>query len=121
MPMLVAGTLARGPPVATVSCDVSLCPTWKQRPHSTYYSRWSAIVVSRFVSFPGPSRPRLMMERGRQELRVAANRASNRALDQKLSRPKVDVSGGRIDTNQFFNQLSAALSYFHRLEKKGMS
>ncbi|MED6183365.1 hypothetical protein PIB30_037196, partial [Stylosanthes scabra] len=30
---LVAGTLARGPPAATVSRDVNLCPTWKQRPH----------------------------------------------------------------------------------------
>ncbi|MED6183521.1 hypothetical protein PIB30_038643 [Stylosanthes scabra] len=30
---LVAGTLAGGPPAATVSRDVNLCPTWKQRPH----------------------------------------------------------------------------------------
>ncbi|MED6111141.1 hypothetical protein PIB30_049716, partial [Stylosanthes scabra] len=51
----------RGPPAATVSRDVSLCPTWKQRPHSAYYSRWSAIDISRVVSFAGPSRPRLMV------------------------------------------------------------
>ncbi|MED6122435.1 hypothetical protein PIB30_039821 [Stylosanthes scabra] len=38
------------------------------------------------------------MGRGRQELRVAANRASIGALDQKLSRPEVGVSGGRIDS-----------------------
>ncbi|MED6144012.1 hypothetical protein PIB30_011516 [Stylosanthes scabra] len=31
---LVAGTLAGGPPAATVSRDVSFCPTWKQKPHS---------------------------------------------------------------------------------------
>ncbi|MED6149766.1 hypothetical protein PIB30_065742 [Stylosanthes scabra] len=33
MPRLVAGTLAGGPPAATVSRDVSSCPTWKQKPH----------------------------------------------------------------------------------------
>ncbi|MED6177596.1 hypothetical protein PIB30_099689 [Stylosanthes scabra] len=44
------------------------------------------------------------MERGRPELRVAANRASIGALDQKLSRPEVGVGGGRIDTNQFVYQ-----------------
>ncbi|MED6218122.1 hypothetical protein PIB30_024002 [Stylosanthes scabra] len=59
MPRLVAGTLAGGPPAATVSRDVSLCPTWKQRPHSAHYSRWSAVAVSRVVSPAGPSRPRL--------------------------------------------------------------
>ncbi|MED6128581.1 hypothetical protein PIB30_099315 [Stylosanthes scabra] len=36
--------MAGGPPAATVSRDVSLCPTWKQRPHSAYYSRWSAVA-----------------------------------------------------------------------------
>ncbi|MED6197550.1 hypothetical protein PIB30_057454 [Stylosanthes scabra] len=46
--------MAEGPPAATVSRDVSLCPTWKQRPHSAYYSRWSAIALSRVVSFAGP-------------------------------------------------------------------
>ncbi|MED6127127.1 hypothetical protein PIB30_085165 [Stylosanthes scabra] len=52
------------------------------------------------------------MGRGRQELRVAANRASIGALDQKLLRSEVGVSGGRIDTNQFFNQLfSNSLSF----------
>ncbi|MED6146999.1 hypothetical protein PIB30_039957 [Stylosanthes scabra] len=51
--------MAEGPPAATISRDVSLCPTWKQRPHSAYYSRWSAIAISRVVSFAGPSRPRL--------------------------------------------------------------
>ncbi|MED6211389.1 hypothetical protein PIB30_073227 [Stylosanthes scabra] len=56
---LVAGTLAGGPPAATVSRDVSLCPTWKQRPHSAHYSRWSTVAVSRVVSPAGPSRPRL--------------------------------------------------------------
>ncbi|MED6122152.1 hypothetical protein PIB30_037146 [Stylosanthes scabra] len=45
------------------------------------------------------------MERGRQELRVAANRASIGALDQKLSRSEVGLSGGRIDTNQFVSLL----------------
>ncbi|MED6208844.1 hypothetical protein PIB30_048993 [Stylosanthes scabra] len=30
---LVAGTLAGGPPAATVSRDVSSCPTWKREPH----------------------------------------------------------------------------------------
>ncbi|MED6201871.1 hypothetical protein PIB30_099435, partial [Stylosanthes scabra] len=59
MPRLVAGTMAEGPPGATVSRDVSLCPTWKQRRHNAYYSRWSAIAVSRGVSPAGPSRPRL--------------------------------------------------------------
>ncbi|MED6223829.1 hypothetical protein PIB30_077920 [Stylosanthes scabra] len=56
---LVAGTLAGGPPAATVSRDVSLCPTWKQRPSSAHYSRWSAVAVSRVGSPAGPSRPRL--------------------------------------------------------------
>ncbi|MED6175435.1 hypothetical protein PIB30_078275 [Stylosanthes scabra] len=56
---LVAGTLAGGPPATTVSRDVSLCPKWKQRPHSAYYSRWSAVAISRVVSPAGPSRPRL--------------------------------------------------------------
>ncbi|MED6192487.1 hypothetical protein PIB30_010422 [Stylosanthes scabra] len=32
-PRLVAGTLAGGPPAATVSRDVSSYPTWKQEPH----------------------------------------------------------------------------------------
>ncbi|MED6184214.1 hypothetical protein PIB30_045316 [Stylosanthes scabra] len=32
-PRLVAGTLAGGPPAATISRDVSSCPTWKQEPH----------------------------------------------------------------------------------------
>ncbi|MED6184678.1 hypothetical protein PIB30_049826 [Stylosanthes scabra] len=45
------------------------------------------------------------MHEGRQELRIAANRASIGALDQKLSRSEVAVGGGRINTNQFFNQL----------------
>ncbi|MED6171982.1 hypothetical protein PIB30_045845 [Stylosanthes scabra] len=36
---LVAGTMAGVPPAATVSRDVILCPTWKQRPHGTYYSQ----------------------------------------------------------------------------------
>ncbi|MED6195939.1 hypothetical protein PIB30_042552 [Stylosanthes scabra] len=63
--------------------------------------------------FPAP-----IIERGRQDLRVAANRASIRALDQKLSRSEVGVSGGRIDTNQFFNQLLLnSLSF--RLRVKG--
>ncbi|MED6124315.1 hypothetical protein PIB30_057824 [Stylosanthes scabra] len=54
--------------------------------------------------FPGgPFFPAPIMERGRQELRVAANRASIGALDQKLSRPEVGAGGGKIDTNQFFN------------------
>ncbi|MED6219868.1 hypothetical protein PIB30_039718 [Stylosanthes scabra] len=44
------------------------------------------------------------MERKRQELRVATDRASIGALDQKLSRPEVGVGGGRIDTNQFVYQ-----------------
>ncbi|MED6208298.1 hypothetical protein PIB30_043659, partial [Stylosanthes scabra] len=58
--------------------------------------------------FPAP----IYMERGRQELRVAANRASIGALDQKLSRSEIGVCGGRIDTNQFFNQLfSNSLSF----------
>ncbi|MED6207485.1 hypothetical protein PIB30_036258 [Stylosanthes scabra] len=48
----------------------------------------------------------MKIERQRQELRVAANRASIGALDQKLSRSEVDVSGGRIDTNQFLCQFS---------------
>ncbi|MED6172143.1 hypothetical protein PIB30_047363 [Stylosanthes scabra] len=56
---LVAGTLAGGPPAATISRDISLCPTWKQRPHSTHYSRWSAVAVSQVVSPARPSRPRL--------------------------------------------------------------
>ncbi|MED6224884.1 hypothetical protein PIB30_088415, partial [Stylosanthes scabra] len=33
IPRLVAGTLAGGPPAATVSRDVSSCPMWKQEPH----------------------------------------------------------------------------------------
>ncbi|MED6122072.1 hypothetical protein PIB30_036304 [Stylosanthes scabra] len=41
---LVAGTMAGGPPASTGSRDVSLCPTWKQRPHSAYYSRRSAVA-----------------------------------------------------------------------------
>ncbi|MED6215620.1 hypothetical protein PIB30_115609, partial [Stylosanthes scabra] len=45
------------------------------------------------------------MERGRQELRVAANRTSIGALDQKLSLPEVGAGGGRIGWNQFSNQL----------------
>ncbi|MED6126090.1 hypothetical protein PIB30_074993 [Stylosanthes scabra] len=45
-PSLVAGTMAGGPPAATVSRDISLCPTWKQRPHSAHYSRWSAVAGS---------------------------------------------------------------------------
>ncbi|MED6137870.1 hypothetical protein PIB30_069061 [Stylosanthes scabra] len=76
--------------------------------------------------FPGGpiSRPRLVagtlaegpsattMKRGQQELRVAANRASIGALDQKLSRSEVGVSGGRIGWNQFFNQFfSSSLSF----------
>ncbi|MED6183495.1 hypothetical protein PIB30_038335 [Stylosanthes scabra] len=40
----------------------------------------------------------MLVSTGRQELRVAANRASIGALDQKLSRPGVGVSGGRIDS-----------------------
>ncbi|MED6185355.1 hypothetical protein PIB30_056249 [Stylosanthes scabra] len=43
--------------------------------------------------FPGgPFFPAPIMERGRQELRVAANRASIRALDQKLWRPEAGVT-----------------------------
>ncbi|MED6120547.1 hypothetical protein PIB30_021710 [Stylosanthes scabra] len=51
--------LAGGSPAATVSRDVSSYPTWKQEPPDTYYSRWSAVAVSRVVSPAGPSRPRL--------------------------------------------------------------
>ncbi|MED6125881.1 hypothetical protein PIB30_072818 [Stylosanthes scabra] len=58
-PRLVAGTLAGGPPAATVSRDVSLYPTWKQRPHSAYYSRWFAVAIIQVVSPAGPSTPRL--------------------------------------------------------------
>ncbi|MED6174600.1 hypothetical protein PIB30_070542 [Stylosanthes scabra] len=54
------------------------------------------------------------MERGRQELRVAANRASIGALDQKLSRPEVGVRGGRIDSEPvlqpILNQLPHSFS-----------
>ncbi|MED6174923.1 hypothetical protein PIB30_073441 [Stylosanthes scabra] len=46
------------------------------------------------------------MRRGRRELRVAVNRASIGALDQKLWRPEVGASGERIDSNQFLNQFS---------------
>ncbi|MED6146745.1 hypothetical protein PIB30_037562 [Stylosanthes scabra] len=58
------------------------------------------------------------MERGRQELRVAANRASIGAPDQKLSRPKVDVNSERIDSEQLSNQfLLSSLSHSSRQGK----
>ncbi|MED6138038.1 hypothetical protein PIB30_070604 [Stylosanthes scabra] len=47
---------------------------------------------------------------GKRATRV--NHTSIGALDQKLSRSEIGVSGGRIDTNQFFNQLfSNSLSF----------
>ncbi|MED6132889.1 hypothetical protein PIB30_022968 [Stylosanthes scabra] len=48
--------------------------------------------------------------RGRQELRVAVNRASIGALDQKLSRPEVGVSGGRIDSEPVLQPILHQLS-----------
>ncbi|MED6171613.1 hypothetical protein PIB30_042286 [Stylosanthes scabra] len=51
------------------------------------------------------------MERGRQELRVAANRASIGALEQKLSRPEIDVSGGRIDSEPVLQPILHQLSH----------
>ncbi|MED6186814.1 hypothetical protein PIB30_070339 [Stylosanthes scabra] len=60
------------------------------------------------------------MERGQQELRVAANRASIGALDQKLSRPEVGVSGGRIDSEPVLYQFSTSSHSLnsHKKERK---
>ncbi|MED6196896.1 hypothetical protein PIB30_051654 [Stylosanthes scabra] len=51
--------MAGGPPATTVSRDVSFCPMWKRKPHSTYYSQWSAVAVSRALVILTPLRPRL--------------------------------------------------------------
>ncbi|MED6125535.1 hypothetical protein PIB30_069365 [Stylosanthes scabra] len=54
------------------------------------------------------------MRRGRRELRVATNRASIGALDQKLSRLEVSVCGVRIAWEQLLDQLSLAHSLIWR-------
>ncbi|MED6195920.1 hypothetical protein PIB30_042392 [Stylosanthes scabra] len=52
----------------------------------------------------------MQMERGRQELRVAANRASIGALHQKLSRSEIGVGGMGVNSP---TSSSVALSHFH--------
>ncbi|MED6184384.1 hypothetical protein PIB30_046990 [Stylosanthes scabra] len=59
------------------------------------------------------------MRRGHRELRVAANRASIGALDQKLSRPEVGVERERIDSESILEPiLLNSLSFFSVVKKE---
>ncbi|MED6193255.1 hypothetical protein PIB30_017646 [Stylosanthes scabra] len=61
------------------------------------------------------------MRRGCRELRVAGNRASIGALDQKLSRPEVGVERKRIDSESILAPtLLNSLSFFLVVKKENV-
>ncbi|MED6125770.1 hypothetical protein PIB30_071809 [Stylosanthes scabra] len=94
--------MAEGPPAATVSRNVSLCPTWKQRPHSAYYSRWSAIAINRVVSFAGPSRPTLTFKFCQKRVKgLRIDSLTDRIYSIKL----IDSKDEQIDLREAFYSL----------------